>query len=57
MGQVQVGAGVPVQAVVRALVRPGTGAVGTGYSYSDKIWDPVHLNENASINANRTTNL
>ena len=41
----------------RALVRPGTGAVGTGYSYSDKIWDPVHLNENAPINANSTTNL
>ncbi|HUM10616.1 MAG TPA: hypothetical protein VLT82_06675 [Myxococcaceae bacterium] len=57
VGQVQVGAGVPVQAVVRALVRPGTGAVGTGYSYSDKIWDPVHLNENAPINANQTTSL
>jgi Tfp pilus assembly protein PilX len=57
VGQVQVGVGVPVQAVVRALVRPGTGAVGTGYSYSDKIWDPVHLNENAPINANSTTNL
>jgi len=57
VGQVQVGTGVPVQAVVRALVRPGTGAVGTGYSYSDKIWDPVHLNENAPINANLTTNL
>jgi len=57
VGQVQVGVGVPVQAVVRALVRPGTGAVGTGYSYSDKIWDPVHLNENAPINANRTTAL
>jgi len=57
VGQVQVGVGVPVQSVVRALVRPGTGAVGTGYSYSDKIWDPVHLNENAPINANSTTNL
>jgi len=57
VGQVQVGTGVPVQAVVRALVRPGTGAVGTGYSYSDKIWDPVHLNENAPINANTTTSL
>jgi Tfp pilus assembly protein PilX len=57
VGQVQVGTGVPVQAVVRALVRPGTGAVGTGYSYSDKIWDPVHLNENAPINANQTTSL
>ena len=57
VGQVQVGAGVPVQAVVRALVRPGTGAVGTGYSYSDKIRDSVHLNENAPINANSTTNL
>ncbi len=57
VGQVQVGAGVPVQAVVRALVRPGTGAVGTGYSYSDKIRDPVHLNENAPINANQTTSL
>ena len=57
VGQVQVGIGVPVQAVVRALVRPGTGAVGTGYSYSDKVWDPVHLNENAPINANKTTSL
>ncbi|HVP59494.1 MAG TPA: hypothetical protein VMT11_02955 [Myxococcaceae bacterium] len=57
VGQVQVGLGVPVQAVVRELVRPGTGAVGTGYSYSDKIWDPVHLNENAPINANKTTSL
>jgi len=57
VGQVQVGFGVPVQAVVRELVRPGTGAVGTGYSYSDKIWDPVHLNENAPINANKTTSL
>ena len=57
VGQVQVGLGVPVQAVVRVLVRPGTGAVGTGYSYSDKIWDPVHLNENAPINANKTTSL
>jgi hypothetical protein len=57
VGQVQVGVGVPVQSVVRALVRPGTGAVGTGYSYSDKIWDPVHLNENAPINANSTPNL
>jgi len=57
VGQVQVGLGVPVQAVVRALVRPGTGAVGTGYSYSDKVWDPVHLNENAPINANKTTSL
>ena len=57
VGQVRVGVGVPVQAVVRALVRPGTGAVGTGYSYSDKIWDPVHLNENAPINANKTTAL
>jgi hypothetical protein len=57
VGQVQVGMGVPVQAVVRSLVRPGTGAVGTGYSYSDKVWDPVHLNENAPINANKTTSL
>jgi hypothetical protein len=57
VGQVQVGFGVPVQAVVRALVRPGSGAVGTGYSYSDKVWDPVHLNESASINANKTTSL
>ncbi|MGZ6140802.1 MAG: PilX N-terminal domain-containing pilus assembly protein [Myxococcaceae bacterium] len=57
VGQVQVGLGVPVQSVVRVLVRPGTGAVGTGYSYSDKIWDPVHLNENAPINANKTTGL
>ena len=57
VGQVQVGLGVPVQAVVRALVRPGTGAIGTGYSYSDKVWDPVHLNESAPINANRTTSL
>jgi hypothetical protein len=57
VGQVQVGVGVPIQSVVRVLVRPGTGAVGTGYSYSDKIWDPVHLNENAPINANKTTGL
>ncbi len=57
VGQVQTGNGVPTQAVVRVLVQPGNGAVGTGYSYSDKVWDPVHLNEDTPVNANATSAL